>query len=172
MKFIREMITKKNRSPEVDPHLDTDDFEFEDELQDNSDQPAPASMPSIQARLQSALEKAEAKGVRKERGDNGRRPVEDFRDVVGSRSRPQPQDTELSVNIDDLDLDDEIDQDELNELAEPANLEVDVADPSPEESLGLEIMNGLGVNSEEPQSSEGPFADAAQGAPETSIQPN
>ena len=178
MKFIREMMGKKSRSPETGalPALDHYYPEFNSERR--SESTAQTGMPSIQARLQAALEKAEARGPRSERRVNSRQNVEDFRDLLRSKNTPAMQDPVFEEAVDDQGqpeeviaaaLSDEFDEffDEAVEPVEVANQSSDLEQPAQLEAKDLQELTAARVQDEED-----PDAEDAYQVPESLSRPD
>jgi len=127
MKFIREMIARKNRSPEMDVFADELEFDVDDTEEDPYDSAPPVSIQSIQARLQNALVKGDDGTTTDSDPDSGRAPVDDFRDVVRDRSTPEPivDDPQDSLEAD------ESDTDELGDIDLEMAMEEDAVPPKP-----------------------------------------
>ncbi len=175
MKFIREMIARKNRSPELDALPDGGDFELDDGTEDDFGAVTPVSTQSIQARLQSALERADIKYARNAESDNGRTPVEDFRDIVGKRTRAQPRAAEQRSTASDPGPDDEVDLGELSDLAQAETSDADdsplklaVGSPDRQQTRGSNSMDAHEMSSPDLRSGDGQAALSDQASPDTS----
>lgn len=173
MKFIREMMGRKDRSPEKGALSDEDYFEQELDTEKTSGSAAQANMPSIQARLQTVLEKVEARGTRSERQVNSRQHVEDFRDIVGSRNKPTMRESDYGQVIDDKDQPDEIDLDELSDPKgenfqdETAMAKATDNSPDLEETPPLEGKDLREILASQPESGERPDAVEAYDLPDS-----
>ncbi|MGB5557916.1 MAG: FHA domain-containing protein [Paracoccaceae bacterium] len=162
MKFIREMIARKHRSPDLDMFPDEDDFEVGNEARGETSPKAPVSMPSIQARLQSALDKSETHHTKKTLDESCHRPVEDFRDIVGSKAKQKSRDSEEDELTGEAGLEVEVAENSQSDLTEEMDSEADVVPPktvattsSAEESIDLENMNAHEPSVPAPSSDEG-----------------
>jgi hypothetical protein len=173
MKFIREMMGKKTRSPEMGALPELNHFDPRLDLEQRSETAAQTDLPSIQARLQAALEKAEARGPRSERRVNSRQHVEDFRDVIRSKNKPVIQDPAFEQAADDTGQFEEVDtaalSDDSDEFLDEAVEPVEAANQSSdlEEAPQLEAKDLQEPTAAQAQDEEDPDAEDAYELPES-----
>lgn len=173
MKFIREMMGKKSRSPETGALPELDHFDPRMDLEQRSETAAQTDLPSIQARLQAALEKAEARGTRSERRVNSRQHVEDFRDILRSKNKPAMQDPAFEQAADDTGQFEEVDtaalSDDSDEFLDEAVEPVEAANQSSEieEAQQLEAKDLQEPTAAQAQDEEDPDAEDAYELPES-----
>jgi hypothetical protein len=135
-------------------------------------------MPSIQARLQAAFEKAEARGPRSERRVNSRQNVEDFRDLLSSKNTPAMQDHLFQQAVDDQSRPEEVKAAALSvdscEFLDEAVKPVEVADQSSdlEQAAQLEAKALQGPTAARAQDEEDHDAEDAYQLPESLSRPD